>query len=212
MPPVAFETIHCHGYVEYRKECLTWQVNWVGIQRRFGVGVCLFALLALVTFADKTPRQISCCSSWNVVASHEQAVVRGKVQEHGVVREHVGELGEQYQIVPFTLVVTEVIKQSVRREKAGDQLQLWVRRDTPQLVRGTEDQVRWLIGQDAVFLLATTTGTGSYPEGYILYAAESFWVITGDRVTGGTGAFKLQDAPYSELVQKVNSAVQGQKP
>lgn len=173
------------------------------VKPRWTLGIVLLAVLALTACTKAGPGQVSCCSSWSVVGGDDRLVVRARVQEPGAPQEHTGPLGEKYRVVPFTLVATEVIKPSVRQEQSGDRLQLWA--EAP-------DRVKGLVGREAVFLLVTSDGRGSFPAGYTLYAADSVWAITGDRVSGGTGAIALRDAPYTELVQRVKAALPATAP
>lgn len=180
----------------------------VVLSGRLGVGLCLLALLTFAACTKQPPSQVACCASWSVVNDAEHLVIRAKVQEKGTAMERrIGEGSEKYKVTPFSLVITDVLKPSIRQEQEGDQIQLWVSGESEM---GTPilDRIGGLLGQEAVFLLAVTEEGGYYPSGYTLYSGDSYWVITGDRVSGGSGALELKDALYSELVRNVEAALQ----
>jgi len=85
--------------------------------------------------------------------------------------------------------------------RTGDHLQLWLSEDRSEI-----PALGALAGEEVVFMVALTYGQ-AYPEGYSLYASDSFWTVSDGRVTGGLVGIRLEDAPYDQLAQHVRDAM-----
>lgn len=182
--------------VDSRQRSRAWAGRW---------SILLVLLMGLVWSVPVSATSVSCCSSWAIVRPERHAVIRARVGEPGEVQVHTAEAGGAYRVAPFPLTITDLIKPSSMVEKVGDQVLLWVMADEMYGVSAT-DPLRDLVGQEAVFLVATTEGQ-AYPQGYSLYASVSYWHLAEERVTGGVDAIRFDSAPYAELVERVHEAV-----